>query len=41
VKADILFTGLLFKNVAIPLQAWTDPENSRKMKLPEFKTIGT
>ena len=26
---------------AIPLQAWTGPEGSRSLKLPDFKTIGT
>ena len=26
---------------AIPLQAWTGPEGSRKLMLPDFKTIGT
>jgi hypothetical protein len=26
---------------AIPLQAWTDPEGSRRLRLPDFKTIGT
>jgi len=26
---------------AIPLQAWTGPEDSRRLKLPDFKTIGT
>jgi hypothetical protein len=26
---------------AIPLQTWTDPEDSRRMRLPDFKTIGT
>jgi len=26
---------------AIPLQAWTGPEGSRKLRLPVFKTIGT
>ena len=25
----------------IPLQAWTDPEGSRIMRLPAFKIIGT
>jgi hypothetical protein len=25
----------------IPLQAWTGPEVSRKMRLQDFKTIGT
>jgi hypothetical protein len=26
---------------AIPLQAWTGPEGSRRLRLPDFKTIGT
>ena len=26
---------------AIPLQAWRDPEGSRRLRLPDFKTIGT
>jgi hypothetical protein len=26
---------------AIPLQAWTGPEGSRKLRLPYFKTFGT
>jgi len=26
---------------AIPLQAWTGPEDSRRLRLPDFKTIGT
>jgi len=29
------------KGKAIPLQAWTCPEESRKLRLPDFKTIGT
>jgi len=28
------------KGNAIPLQAWTGPEGSRKLRLPDFKTIG-
>ena len=24
-----------------PLQAWTGPEGSRRLRLPDFKTIGT
>jgi hypothetical protein len=31
----------LIKIKAIPLQAWTGPEGSRRLKLPDFKTIGT
>jgi hypothetical protein len=29
------------KNKAIPLQGWTGPEVSRKLRLQGFKTIGT
>ena len=41
-KYVILFA---YKNIckgkAIPLQAWTGPEGSRRLRLPDFKTIGT
>jgi len=26
---------------AIPLQAWTGPKGYRRLRLPDFKTIGT
>jgi len=29
------------KGKAIPLQAWTDPEVSRRLRLSDLKTIGT
>jgi len=29
------------KGKAIPLQAWTSPEGSRRLRLPDFKTVGT
>jgi len=29
------------KGKAIPLQAWTDPQGSRRLRLPDFKTIST
>jgi hypothetical protein len=29
------------KGKAIPLQAWTDSEGSRRLRLPDFKTFGT
>jgi hypothetical protein len=29
------------KDKAIPLQAWTCPEGSRRLRLQDFKTIGT
>jgi hypothetical protein len=36
-----LCTWWLGKGKAIPLQALTDPEASRRLRLPDFKTIGT
>jgi hypothetical protein len=29
------------KGKAIPLEAWRDPEGSRRLRLPDFKTFGT
>jgi len=29
------------KGKAVPLQAWTGPEGSRRLRLPDFKTIRT
>jgi hypothetical protein len=29
------------KNKAILLQAWTGPECSRRLRFPDFKTVGT
>jgi hypothetical protein len=34
-----LFTGI-GKSKAIPLQALTGPEGSRRLRLPDFETIG-
>jgi hypothetical protein len=34
-------TFLYGKGKSIPLQAWTDPEGSRRLRLPDFKTLGT
>jgi len=31
---------LKVKGKAIPLQTWTGPEGSRRLRLPDFKTIG-
>jgi hypothetical protein len=31
----------LKKGKAIPLQAWIGPEGFRRMRLPDFKTVGT
>jgi hypothetical protein len=35
------FQVRLIKGKAIPLQALTGPEGSRRLRLPDFKTIGT
>jgi len=45
-NSDKMVTVAAVKNVrdtlkAIPLQAWTGPEGSRSLRLPDFKTIGT
>ena len=37
----ILKLELKKKGKAIPLQAWTGPQGSRRLRLPDFKTIGT
>jgi hypothetical protein len=29
------------KGLAIPLQAWTGPEGSRRWRLPDFMTVST
>jgi hypothetical protein len=29
------------KDKAVPFQAWTGPEGSRSLRLPDFKTVGT
>jgi len=34
------YSTALRKVKAIPLQAWTGPEGSRRLRLPDFKTIG-
>jgi len=37
----VLFFLSFKKGKAIPLQAWAGPEGSRRLRLPDFKTIGT
>ena len=32
---------ILISSKAIPLQAWTDPEGSSRLRLSDFKTVGT
>ena len=31
----------IISHKAIPLEVWTGPECSRRLRLPDFKTIGT
>jgi len=38
---ESLVNNVFGKGKAIPLQTWTDPEGSRRLRLPDFKTIGT
>jgi hypothetical protein len=38
VKLSIIFK--IDKGKSIPVQAWTGPEGSRRLRLPDFKTIG-
>jgi hypothetical protein len=33
--------NVIVKGKAIPLQAWIGPEGSRRLRLSDFKTIGT
>jgi hypothetical protein len=40
VKFTYLFVNLLNKKVkAVPLQAWGDPEGSRKLRFPDYMTV--
>jgi hypothetical protein len=45
VAAELVITlvvvVVVVKGKAIPLQAWRGPEGSRRLRLPDFKTIGT
>jgi hypothetical protein len=41
VSLDIHITKGKGKAIAIPLQALTDHEASRRLRLPDFKTIDT
>ena len=40
-KATDTHSEYVIKGKAIPLQAWTDPEGSRRLRLSDFKIIGT
>jgi len=37
----ITFSYRVYKGKAIPVQAWTSPEGSGRLRLPDFETVGT
>ena len=42
VKALVFHPMKVYKwSKAIPVQAWTGPEGSRSLRLPDFKTVDT
>jgi hypothetical protein len=41
VSVKSIYSIVKGKGKAIPLQAWTGPEGSRRLRFPDFKTIGT
>jgi hypothetical protein len=40
-KFVVVTAKFVVKGKAIPLQALTGPEGSRRMRLPDFKTVST
>jgi len=38
---EVLVTLLAIKGKVILLQAWTGPEGSRRLRIPDFKMVGT
>jgi len=40
-NAETRIRRVKYKSKSNPVQAWTGPEGSRKLSLPDFKTIGT
>jgi len=38
---NILYVSSEMLSEAIPLQTWRGPEGSRRLRLPDFKAIGT
>jgi len=36
-----IITFIIIEDKAIPVQAWTGPEGSRGLRLPDFKKVGT
>jgi hypothetical protein len=40
-KDVVVVAAKVKQGKAIPLQTWTGPEGSRRLRLPDFKTNGT
>jgi hypothetical protein len=40
-NASDMITHTKDKGKAIPLEVWRGPKGSRRLRLPDFKTIGT
>jgi hypothetical protein len=40
-KIQLVHNSVKAKGKAIPLEAWTGSEGSRRLRLPDFKTIST
>jgi len=40
-KTPMTTVAVVIKGKAIPLQGWTGPEGSRRLRLPVFKTFST
>jgi hypothetical protein len=38
--SDLVHISQTCKGKAILVQAWTGPEGSRRMRLPDFQTVG-
>jgi hypothetical protein len=39
--AAVVVVVVVVKGKAVPLQAWTGPDGSRRLRFPDFKTIDT
>jgi hypothetical protein len=40
-EPNVTFRSQKYLGKAIPLKAWTGPEGSRRLRLPDFKTVDT
>jgi hypothetical protein len=40
-RYNVQHCEIISKSKTIPVQAWTGPRGSRRLRLPDFQTIGT